>query len=222
MLQKLICSFGALALITAFSPAVTLNSLDTFEDLTVMNWSGGASPTNFADGSNGSARSLQISSGTFGFASHLASHNSDPRYIGNYTSAGATAIEAWFKNTGDTVLEMRLVLFTGFSDRWTSTTSFPIAPGSGWVKATFSVSALTQVAGTGSLAALLSNVEKVMFRNNTGAPSSGGTAASGRVQIDNVQVIGATTVSGHVNSGGGRTLSSMLVQLRNAGTLTNV
>jgi len=84
------------------------------------------------------------------------------------------------------------VLFgSGGGNRWTSTGAQVIADDGQWSTYTFSTQEadLTQVLGAGTYADLSANLNRIMFRHNTGGPSAGGTPiapTAGVFGIDNV------------------------------------
>ena len=82
------------------------------------------------------------------------------------------------RNLGANALEIRLVLFgPGPGNRWTSTQS-QILPGDGmWNTHSFSIleADLTQVAGDKSYSDLVNNLNRIMFRHDSGGPSAQGT-----------------------------------------------
>lgn len=173
---------------------ITLNQIDDFQDGTLQGWGGGASPQNVSTGGpNGAGdRYLKLTSfGGIGGGSRLASFNI-VQWIGNYTAAGVDAVEVWMRNLGSTPLEMRIVLFDFPSDtRWTSTVSQSLPVGGAWQKLTFSIKEadLTRVQGTMSYAALMLNVDRLMFRHQAGAPAPEGDPISASVGIDAIKAI---------------------------------
>lgn len=94
---------------------------------------------------------------------------------------------------GEADLEMRFVLFgPGTSNRWTSTLA-QVLPGDGaWHSYNFSVleADLTRVAGIGTYADLAGGLDRIMFRNDTGTPSTGGSSGfDGTFGMDNVVAV---------------------------------
>jgi hypothetical protein len=184
---------GALAigLLTAVqgSAQIFLGQVDTFTDGTVMNWGGAAMPTNIPDGGPNGAGDpfLQITCGVFGSSPHLATHNST-QWAGNYNAQGVKVIEADLRNQGATQLEIRLVLMTPLDTRFTSTQQFYIPPDNQWRHYAFPTGQayLTRVYNGESYSTLINNVGKMMFRHDTGGPSSGGTVVQAQMGIDNI------------------------------------
>lgn len=204
---------AAVSMIAIHGPAsgqITLATNDTFQDGTIMGWAGGAR-SNVAGGPGGpSDLYLQVDNG--GSGNKVAAHNSDGRWVGNYQSAGVTAIRADLRNVGPQTMEIRLVLF-GFTPtgagRWTSTQSVVLPAGSVWQTYTFGVgqSSLTSVFGSVPYDALITNVTQIMFRHDPGTPSAGGVAGDGLIGIDNVRAVpGPGTAAGTLFAAGVLTL----------------
>jgi hypothetical protein len=174
---------------------IVLNQTDDFQDGTLQGWGGGASPQNVANGGpNGAGdRFLQLTSfGGIGGGSRLASFNV-AQWTGSYNAAGVDAVEVWMKNLGSTPLEMRIVLFdfTGGDTRWTSTVSQTLPVGGAWQKLTFSIKEadLTRVQGTQTYAALMLDVDRLMFRHQAGAPAPEGDPIAASVGLDAIKAI---------------------------------
>jgi len=174
---------------------VVLGQVDTFQNGTLQGWTGGANPINIpTDGPAGAGdRYLGINSiGGNGPGSRLATFN-DTQWSGNFLAAGVSGVEVDFRNEGSTPLELRVVLFLLASPgaRYTSTNAFLLAPGSGWQHASFVLDAgnMVLVDGTATYAQTMSNVSRMMFRHNAGAPSAEGTPVVGRLGIDNVRAV---------------------------------
>lgn len=177
------------------SRAVLIGTTDDFQSGTVNDWYGGTITANVGSGLAGAADrylTVQTNGNTSGSGSHLAVHNSEPRWNGDYTADGVTAISVDLRNLGTTTLNMRLVLF-GLGTRFTSTTGVSLAPGSGWQHITFPISqaTLTRVLGSGTYAETIGSVNQIMFRHDDGSPSSGGSFINGLVGIDNITAIPA-------------------------------
>jgi hypothetical protein len=155
-------------------------------------WAGGANPIVLPDaGQNGAGDGiLRITSDSpQGPGSRLAMFNLSSDWIGNYDAAGITAIQGDFMNplSNSRALDMRLVFFSG-SSRWTSTTSLTLPNDGQWHSLTFpiSVTELTRTQGTNTYSAMISNVQRAMFRHQTGTPRSQGTIFEGVLNIDNL------------------------------------
>ena len=185
--------FLALASAVAAAQAVTLYTPDTFENGTTNDWIGAPDyVTNVAgDAPGGGSRAAQIrSTGGFGAGSRLAAHNDFSRWTGNYTAANVTGVRGWFKNVGNTALNLRLVLFSGSENRTTSTVALSLPAGSGWTFHTFDAraSALTGVLGLPTTS-ILQDVTQVMIRHDSSTPSSTGTGVVGMLLMDNIEAV---------------------------------
>lgn len=195
------CNFGTLVVVVAAgglagqARGVIVGTTDDFQSGTVNDWYGGTITANVGNGVAGAADrflTVQTNGNTAGSGSHLAVHNSETRWNGDYIADGVTAFTVDMRNMGTATLNMRLVIF-GLGTRYTSTTGISLAPGSGWQHLTFPVSqnSLTRVLGSGAYADILGSVNQIMFRHDDGTPSSGGTFVNGMVGIDNIMAIPA-------------------------------
>ncbi len=202
-MQSFRLSYGLvtiLALAAAFGTVgqargVVIGTTDDFQSGTVNDWYGGTITANVANGLGGAADrylTVQTNGNTAGSGSHLAIHNSETRWNGDYTADGVTGISVDMRNLGSTTLNMRLVVF-GLGTRFTSTTGVSLAAGSGWQRITFPISqaSLTRVLGSGTYTETIGSVNQIMFRHDDGSPSSGGSFINGVVGIDNITAIPA-------------------------------
>ena len=174
--------------------AIAPGLVSDFQDGTLQNWSGGSNPTNIATGGPAGVgdRYLQISASS----SFLGTFNK-VQWSGNYIAAAIDHIDMNLKNNGPNAVAIRIMLLTPGCDlggtsctAWTSTTATPVASGSGWISASFSVKEanLTRVLGSQSYNTSLSNVERILIRHDDGAPSppTSGVFVSATLGIDNV------------------------------------
>ena len=99
--------------------AISLSTLDNFEDGTALGWSEGAGssnpPTHVTDGGPAGAGDgfVRNVSGGFGAGSRLAMFNESGQWTGDYVSAGVTRIDAQLANFGTSPLAMRIAIATG-------------------------------------------------------------------------------------------------------------
>ncbi len=227
MKQLQILGIIAASLIASTANAITIGTTDTFEDGTEMGWSGGALPANVSGG-QASSKALEFSSN----GGNLAAYNTDPRWQGDYIAAGVFGIKGYFQNRSTIPMEIRLVMFNGTSERWTSSGPLEMGVSLAWIEHTFEISEdqLTRVLGFQPYSTSLANIDRVMFRYDPGEPNATGTAVTGAVRMDNLEAIGAPgpTISGDINlldtagSGGTEDLTWTLTQGSNVytGTLT--
>jgi hypothetical protein len=180
--------FTSLMLFSPIAHGIALNQVDSFQDGTAQGWNPGATNISTGGPAGSGDRYIQIGSGLFGSAPNLAVKNSDVRWIGNYTAAGVTRVEVDLRNQQATPLEMRAVLFNGSTNRATSTIAFNLPADNTWHHAIFNIQAadLTVVNGLASAATILSNVTILMFRQDAGSPSPGGTSVDSQIGLDNI------------------------------------
>ena len=171
------------------SADLVLGPISDFEDGTLQGWDPPAGNTaNVAGGPAGSTRFLEVSPA---IGNRLAVFNANIN--GNIDPAVSAINVDMMRPSGQTDLEMRLVLFgPGTDNRWTSTDA-QVIPGDGaWYNMTFSIleSDLTQVLGDSTFAELTTSLNRLMFRWDPGDPDASGTAGgTGMFGIDNVAAV---------------------------------
>ena len=189
---SIVIVFGSIFACQSAGAAIVPGLIDDFEDGTLGGWAPPkANTSNIAGGPAGSTRALEISS-----ANRLAPFDAGTDINGAIDSA-VTAIEVDMMRLSDDVapLEIRLALFgPGTGNRWTSTLAQTLAGDGLWSTYSFSIleADLTQVAGAGSYANLVGNLNRIMFRHDVGGPSAGGTMVDLSVDpfyIDNVRAV---------------------------------
>lgn len=183
--MRLLFALGFAAVVTMGFSQVQLSRMDTFTDGSVLSWSGGANPTNIPTGGPAGLNDKYLEI-TTGIGAHLATYNI-LRWGGNYTAAGIGRIDADLKNTGDSVLDMRLILHGPLGTRWSSNTALNLPVGSAWTHVSWELRAseFTLTTGTASFAETLAALDRLMFREET-TISAGGDIQTGKVGIDNV------------------------------------
>jgi hypothetical protein len=180
---------AALAVVSGAFAQVVSGQTDTF-NTTTQGWNG-ANPTWISGGGPGGAGDafLQLTSvGGSGPSSRMADFNT-LQWSGNYTSAGVGAVDLDFRNIGNTNLEMRMVFWSSdTSTQWVSNASAVLAAGSAWQHFSFAINAasFTQVSGSVTFAATVSNANRLMFRHDPGSPSATGDVIVATLGIDNV------------------------------------
>jgi hypothetical protein len=177
--------------------SITLNHVDDFEDGTLQNWAGGSVPVNEPDGGPDGVGDAYLEIASEDFA--LGAFNLD-QWSGDYDAEMVNTVSFDLNNFGPDPLSVRVVLFTpgcdagaGACTAWTSTVATPLASGSGWVTASFSLEEadLTQVLGADSHLATLQNVERLLIRHDDGAPDGPGSVpiVTATLGIDNVTAL---------------------------------
>lgn len=169
--------------------APVLGLIDDFEDGTLGGWAPPAGNTsNQPGGPSGSTRFLQIAP-----AQRLSAFDAG---VNGVIAPDVLAIQVdMMRPVGLATPDIRLVLMgPGGGNRWTSTVSQAVPSDGGWNTYTFSIqeSDLTRTLGAGTYADLTNNLNRIMFRHDSGGPSPGGTPVAanfGVVGIDNVRAV---------------------------------
>ncbi len=183
--------------------------MDDFEDGTTENWQQPAAspgPSNVPDGGPAGAGDnflLVPSSGTPGPGGRVAVIN-ESQWTGDYNAIGsAFTISLEVANfppipvaLGDTPLQIRLALESGSvpqgdgeSERWVTTSSFPLPRDGVWRQATFTFTEaeMSQVSGTGTLSDTLDNVTQLRIISAEDVSFMGDQVAAD-LGVDNIQV----------------------------------
>jgi hypothetical protein len=187
---------GATGSVTA---AITLGHVDDFQDGTVQLWSGNANPTNIASGGPAGVSDRYLRLSPAFLPGPLGAYN-NVQWSGNYLAAGVGQMGFALDNFGPDPVNLRVMLFTpgcsfgsGTCTVWATTNALTLAPGSGWVSATFSLAQadLTRVTGSDSYAASLANVDRLLIRHDAGPASPNGSASpvTATLGIDNVTAL---------------------------------
>jgi hypothetical protein len=179
---------------------ITFGQLDTFQDGTTMGWSEGFNspnpPTNASTGGPGGAgdRFLRnASSGGFGAGSRQVTFN-DAQWVGNFTTAGVTRLEAQMANLGSTTLHMRVALRGGPGFTSYASTAAAVLPADGvWRPVVFDLTAaaMSNVSGgADSLTDVLSNVMDFRVLSASSGPTfSGADPIASTLGMDNVRAL---------------------------------
>jgi hypothetical protein len=164
--------------------------LDTFETDQSRDWFG-AAPTYVEDGGPQGAGDAWLrlqSDGSAFSGGKMAGFCSATRWTGDYLASRLLAVSCQLQNPSDKVLDMRVVVFSGAGQRWTSKTAFRLQPFQGWTKVTFRIreADLVRVLGTFNYTQLMTTVSQVMLRHDPEPPSSGGVSIAAVLGVDNV------------------------------------
>ena len=192
-----ITTFLSLLILPLFAfSQITLNQTDDFENFTTENWTKGSSSSLpnqniITGGPNGTDDNfLRVeSTGGSGSDSNLVTFN-NAQWQGDYVSAGVTYISMDVRNSGSSIILLRLA-FEGFtsSRRFSSTNPIAVIPGEGWQTIVFPIDAdsMTDLTNSGpGFNGTFSNVEEVRILHND-APSWQGDAITATLDIDNIQ-----------------------------------
>jgi len=180
-------SFGTIA-----SSQIVFGQVDTFEDGTLMAWEG-ANPENIPTGGPGGAGDhfMRLTSvGGSGPSSRLAVRNT-LQWSGNYLTAGVDRVTFHMLYLGTEVLSMRAVLWEPATTQFTSTVPIMISASAEWQTLSFDLreSALTRVAGSATYNEVITGASQLMFRHQSGGPSSAGTPIATTAGFDNIAAV---------------------------------
>jgi len=175
------------------SASISLGPINDFQGGTVEGWISGFPnpnpPTLISNGGPLGAGDgfLHIAStGGFGAGSKLVSFNTGSDWIGDYVSAGVTAILADVNNLGSTSLDIRIRL-DGPGGTFVSAVPVALSPGSGWQPAAFSLDP-SDLTGGANVLATLAAVSQVRLLHNPAATATG-PALVGSLGADNLAAI---------------------------------
>jgi hypothetical protein len=188
---------GALLLLEGLhagaASAVSVGTIDTFQDGSTAGWSTGSfSPNQPANvGSGGPAGAgdkylLLTSTGGLGAGSKLVAF-SGPQWGGNYLGAGVTSIQMMVNNLGSTDLSLRLYFESANSSPVSSTDAVSVHAGSGWTSVTFS--ALPGALSAGAANVLGSVTQFRLYHSVLAGTPSGGASIVAQLGIDNVTAV---------------------------------
>ena len=199
-MRRVVVIAAALAL-AALAPhtaaAVSLGTIDTFEDGTTQGWFAGlfldppVPPHVVATGGpNGTddAYLLVTAQGGNGPGSRLNTMNVS-QWAGNYAAAGITTIEMDARNFGDTTLTIRLVFANPSGGPPTAmaftNTAAVLAPGGGWSHLVFPIDAGALTAALGTVGTVLSSATELRIMHNVGADTAADPVV-GILGVDNI------------------------------------
>ena len=194
--------------------AISLSTLDNFEDGTTLGWSEGAGssnpPTHVTDGGPAGAGDgfLRNVSGGFGAGSRLAMFNESGQWTGDYVSAGVTRIDAQLANFGTSPLAMQIAIATGpllgpsRTSWYASSDAVNIPPDGAWHAVSFSLASdsLSRVQGSNSLSTLLADVTEIRILSNVSGPDFRGDRIAATLGVDDIQAVAAANIAPEVST----------------------
>lgn len=197
-LPRMLLAVAVVCLIIApAAHAITLGQVDDFEDSSVANWDSGGTPvSNIATGGPAGLNDnyLELETSSEAGPGSKAGIRNLSQWLGDYTSAGVTSIRVDLNNLSSEALEIR-ILIDGDGGAFTSTSAFALSANSGWVTATFDMTAsgLTAVGGS-TLADTLGNVTNFLFHHDPGTPDGFGPTVPSvpvgtQVGFDNIAAV---------------------------------
>jgi Thrombospondin type 3 repeat len=192
----------AMLVLAARAHAITGGQADDFEDGTTDNWTEGSpspnEPVNVPSGGPdgaGDAYMQNVSSGGAGPGSGQVSFNFT-QWVGDYTAAGVTAIEADMANPGVTDLHMRIAVQGGAGTRFGSATAVDLPAGTGWQHVRFELSDLTLISGPDPLNTVLTEVSVLRILSAAAGPDWEGDRIVATLNVDNITAIAAVDTDG--------------------------
>jgi hypothetical protein len=187
----------ALVLGPAVAQAITIGQKDDFEGGGTENWNLGGTPvSNVTTGGPAGAGDnyLELETNTASGPGAKVGIRNGTQWLGDYTAAGVTGLTMHLNNFSSTAMEMR-ILIDGDGGAFTSSLAFLLGANSGWVGASFDMTAsgLTSVGGT-TLADTLANVTVFTIRNDPGAADGFGLGVPDsplgtQVGFDNIKAV---------------------------------
>jgi hypothetical protein len=178
--------------------ASLVGQVDTFQDGSIDNWGGGASPVNVTDGGPAGTGDhfLQItSSGGGGPGSKLTTFNRS-QWLGDYTSPVIGSISMDLEDLGSSPLSIRVAFKDGTGSGaagYASTNAFSLPADSAWHHATFllSGSAFTGINSPAeSFSTLLTSPAEFRIISS-GSPALDGDVIAASLGVDNITAVSA-------------------------------
>ena len=191
--------FAALSFFLCCAPAgaqITLGKLTDFQNESTNGWGQGplSSTPSFLVSTGGPAGAgdaflENVSSGNSGAGGRQVVLNSVD-WIGNFTAAGVTRVDAQMVNLGQSSLSMRIGIEDGNGTRYVSTTAIPLAADGQWHSLSFGVapSDLSLDRGFESPDQALATVTSFRFMSATN-PTFQGDMISSTLGIDNIHAV---------------------------------
>jgi hypothetical protein len=185
--------FAALTVVVPPAWAITLGTVDTFQDGLTAGWtSGNNHPTPpvvvTSGGPEGAddAYLLVRSSGTTGAGGKLLVFATGTQWKGNYTQAGVTGLTMDVNNLGNTDLSLRLHLMGTGGLTADSLAPIFVPAGSGWTAITFS---LDPADLSGAAAAVLGDLTEFRLFHAVSDPYPPAVPIAATLGIDNVTAV---------------------------------
>jgi hypothetical protein len=191
MWKKCLLMLLAAAVSSSSAQAVTLGQIDDFNNNTAQDWLRGVVELGGPGGATDPFLQLTADGGSGGLGKLVTFNQS--QWSGDYSAAGVGNLSMFLNNNGTSDLFVRVAIGDEaapmLGGTWfASTEAVQLAPGSGWVPATFSLAAadLTKTQGPLGYHDVISNVVTLRILHSTG-PNAIGGIIEGRLGIDNVR-----------------------------------
>lgn len=174
---------------------VVLGQVDDFQAGTSALWGGGSGPLVQDNGGPAGAgdRFLQQTADGSGSGGKLSMYNHD-QWIGDYTTAGVTAIEMDLKNFSTQSLSMRIAFKEGLGPSapgYSFTTAITLPNDGDWHHAVFSLDAakFTTIGAPSPFAGIMGGLMQEFRILHSTTPSLSGNNITGSVGVDNIRAI---------------------------------
>jgi hypothetical protein len=186
-----------LLLVVPSANAIEVGQVDDFEDGTTAGWAKGAESTNppsnitsgGPSGTNDNFLRNESSGGAGPDSRQLIINNA--QWTGSYSQAGVVTIRLNVRNSGSTMLNLRIALNSGTA--WfVASSAAQVTASSGWQTAEFELndSAMTLVQGDMTLESVLANVTEMRIVSSA-SPTFRGDSMASTMDLDNIEAIGA-------------------------------
>jgi hypothetical protein len=179
----------AFALFAAPAAGIVLGQVDDFQNGTLQNWGGGASPFNVSTGGpdGDGDRYLRIST-----AGGNLGANNVAQWTGDYIAEDVLSVNVHLNNLGANPLSIRLSLF-GPDGTYSSTIATVLPAASGWVSVEFLLdeAEFTQTQGFATFDQVLASVQTLLLRHDPDPIDPPGTPnpVTGTLGIDNITAL---------------------------------
>ena len=186
-----------LLLVAPSANAIEAGQVDDFENGTTAGWTKGTASTNppsnittgGPSGMNDNFLRNESSGGTGADSRQVIFNNA--QWTGSYSGAGVVTIRLNVRNSGSTMLNLRIALSSG-ATWFASSTARQVAASGGWQTAEFELndSQMTRVQGSATLASVLASVTQMRILSSS-SPSFRGDAMASTMDLDNIEAVGS-------------------------------
>jgi len=196
---------GALSFDSPARSNPTLGFLEAFPPANgVGTWGRGANVSNPGSGGVGGAGDGYLLVATTTNA-NLGANSFGPEYTGNWTAAGIDEVHLWLNDVGaDENLEIHFLIGNGNTNFWSYNAGF-LPPNHAWAEFVVPLtgpSGWTQTRGTGTFAAALQNVDRILVRHDRAPFLASPDPILGDFGLDRILLTNHTVTPTRVSSWG--------------------
>ncbi len=203
-LSALVITVAAGGLTGSAFATVTLGQVDDFQAGTSALWGGGSGPLVQDNGGPAGVgdKFLQQTADGSGSGGKLSMYNHD-QWVGDYTSAGITAIEMDLKNFSSQSLSMRIAFKEGLGPSapgYSFTTAIAVPNDGAWHHAVFTLQAnkFSAIGGPSPFADVIGGLGQEFRILHATSPSLMGNNITGSFGVDNIRAVPTPGVAGWV------------------------